>query len=101
VPGLAAPSSQLGGYRWWVYDVETESLELLATFVPTFEFMQTVPFFDQYHLSLTFWSPDSRYFVITKGDVDTRDGTVWILDTTGIEAPRQVGEGTFAAWSWK
>ena len=96
VPGLAAPPFQRGSYRWWVYDMETESLEVLATFVPTMEFMQTVPFFDQYHLSLTFWSPDSRYFVITKGNADSRDGSVLILDTTGSTAPRQVGEGTFA-----
>ncbi len=99
--GLAALSAQRSGYRWWIYDVETELLELLASFAPTLEFNQTVPFFDQYHLSLTFWSPDSRYFVFTKSNVDTGLGTVWILDTTGREAPRQVGEGTFAAWSWK
>lgn len=101
VPGLAAPLPQRDGFRWWVYDVETEALELLTTFVPTVEFLQTVPFFDQYHLSLTFWSPDSRYLVITEGNASSSNGTVWILDTTGHEAPRKIGDGTFAVWSWQ
>ena len=61
----------------------------------------TVPFFDQYSLSLSFWSPDSRYLVVTKENDNNTDGTVWIVDTTGQEAPRQVGEGTLAVWSWR
>jgi Tol biopolymer transport system component len=101
VPGLAAPLTQLARFRWWVYDVETEALELLTTFIPTVAFLQTVPFFDQYHLSLTFWSPDSRYLVITKRETGSAEGTVWILDTTGLDEPRQIGEGTFAVWSWR
>lgn len=99
--GLAAPLSVHSRYRWWVYYVETEALELLTSYVPTLEFLQTVPYFDQYHLSLTFWSPDSRYLVITRRMPQSRDGTVWILDTTGQESPHQVGEGTFAVWSWQ
>jgi Tol biopolymer transport system component len=101
VRGLAAPLPQLNRFRWWVYDVETEGLELLTSFGPTLDFLQTVPYFDQYHLSLTFWSPDSRYFVVTKGTPGGRDGTVWVLDTAGAKPPRQIGEGTLAVWSWQ
>jgi hypothetical protein len=61
--GLAAPLPQEVVFRWLVYRVDTEELETLISFTPTSDFLQTVPFFDQYHLSLTFWSPDSRYFV--------------------------------------
>jgi hypothetical protein len=64
--------------------------------------MQTVPYFDQYHLSLTFWSPDSRYFVATTEVPDTQgEAAVLVLDTAGQESPRQIGEGTLAIWSWK
>jgi TolB protein len=101
VPGLAAPLAQENRFRWWVYDLEAETLDPLLPFVPTLQFIQTVSFFDQYHLSLTFWSPDSRYLVITKGQDGQEDGEVWILDTTGKEAPRQIAEGTFAVWSWQ
>lgn len=101
VRGMAAPLSQLNRFRWWVYDVETEELELLTSFGSTLDFMQTVPYFDQYHPSLTFWSPDSRYFVVTKGTPGGHDGTVWVLDTSGAQPPRQIGEGTLAVWSWQ
>lgn len=102
--GLAAPLPQELTLRWWIYDVAAAELEPLISFPPTGEFLQTIPYFDQYHLSLTFWSPDSRYLVITKdnptGGPD-EGGTVWVVDTTGEEEPQQVGEGTIAVWSWQ
>lgn len=99
--GLAAPLRQEIVFRWLIYDLETEELELLTSFFPTRDFLQTVPFFDQYHLSLTFWSPDSRYLVITKREEGDNEGTIWVLDTDGEEEPRQIGEGTLAVWSWQ
>lgn len=99
-PGLAAQVPHWIRYRWWIYDVRADTLTLLTSFVPTPQFLETIPYFDQYHLSLTFWSPDSRYFVIPRQDVDTLGGTVWVLDTMGQESPRQIGDGTFAVWSW-
>ena len=81
--------------------MDTEELEPLTSFTPTAAFLQTVPFFDQYHLSLTFWSPDSRYFVVTKDTGNNKDGSVWVVDTIGQEEPRKVGQGTMAVWSWQ
>jgi TolB protein len=101
IDGLASPLSQQVQLRWWVYNVETETLEPLISFGPTTDFLQLVPYFDQYHLSLTFWSPDSRYMVVTKAKSDSHEGTVWVVDTTGQEDPRRVGEGTLAVWSWQ
>jgi Tol biopolymer transport system component len=102
VGGLAAPLPQEIFVRWLIYDVKTDTVEALASFAPTLAFLQTVPYFDQYHLSLTFWSPDSRYLVYTEEeDEATGAGKVWVADTTRQEEPRQVGEGTLAVWSWK
>jgi Tol biopolymer transport system component len=98
--GLAAPLPQKIIFRWLIYDVETEEVEILTSFTPTRDFLQTVPYFDQYHRSLTFWSPDSRYFVTTKQKSGPADGTVWVYEVTGKEEPRQIGEGTLAVWSW-
>lgn len=106
------PTARLGGLalplpqqeimlRWWIYTVETEELEPLISFAPTRSFLQTVPFFDQYHLSLTFWSPDSRYLVVTKKKPNEEGGTIWVVDTTGREEPRRIGQGTLAIWSWQ
>jgi dipeptidyl aminopeptidase/acylaminoacyl peptidase len=102
INGLALPLSQQITFHWWLYDVAAKSFEPLISFEPTADFLQTIPFFDQYHLSLTFWSPDSRYFVVTKRNSDkSQDGTVWVVDTNGQEEPRQVGEGQLAVWSWR
>jgi Tol biopolymer transport system component len=101
VNGLAAPLPTKVFLRWWIYDVETEELEPLITFNPTIDFFQTIPYFDQYHLSLTFWSPDSRYFLVTKAEPGNKDGTIWVVDTTGQEEPLQIGEGRIAVWSWQ
>jgi Tol biopolymer transport system component len=99
--GLAAPLPQELVLRWLILNVETGELELLTSFSPTLDFLQTVPYFDQYHLSLTFWSPDSRYLVVTKKEADRDQGIVWVYDTTGREEPRQIGAGTLAVWSWQ
>jgi hypothetical protein len=76
------------------------SLEPLISFDPTNQFLQTVPYFDQYYLSLTFWSPDSRYLIVTKRDDEAGNGSIWVVDTTGEEEHRKIGEGTLAVWSW-
>jgi len=99
--GLAAPLPQELQFRWLIYDVATKELKILTSFSPTRHFLQTVPYFDQYHRSLTFWSPDSRYFVITKEKSNRNNGTIWVYDVMGEEEPRQVGEGTLAVWSWQ
>lgn len=98
---LASPLLQEIVFRWMIYDVETEEIEPLISFNPTVDFLQLIPFFDQYHLSLTFWSPDSRYLVVSKENAGEETGTIWVVDTTGEQAPRQIAEGTLAIWSWE
>lgn len=100
--GLAAPLAQGVSLRWWVYNVENDELQPLFTFDPTTAFLQTIPYFDQYHLSLTFWSPDSRFLVVTKAQDDQNIlGGVYVVDTEGKAEPQKVGEGTLAVWSWQ
>ena len=101
IEGRASPLRQALLLRWWIYHVEAGELVPLLSFAPTLQFLQTVPYFDQYHLSLTFWSPDSRYLVMTEVAEDSHNGAVWVIDTTGVEENRQVGQGGMAVWSWK
>lgn len=100
--GLAAPAPQSDlVFRWWVYDIDTETLTAMTRVEPTISFLQTIPFFDQHHLSATYWSPDSRYFVITNENSVTQKNEVVVLDTTGVAPPQQIGYGALAVWSWK
>jgi len=99
--GVAAPAPQEIAFQWWVYHTADGRLNFLTTFDPTLDFVQTIPYFDQYHLSLTFWSPDSQKLVITTADADANQGTVLVVDTIAQTPPLFIGEGTFAVWSWR
>lgn len=102
IDGLAAPLPQEFLMRWWVYHLATAELQPVMTFQPTLNFLQTVPYFDQYHLSLSYWSPDSRYLVVTERlEESDAVGKVWVVDTEGDAAPRKIGDGSLAVWSWR
>lgn len=88
-------------FHWWVYDLEQDALSPVATFFPTTELFGTMSYFDQFHASHSFWSPDSRYLVTCALDGVPADGTVWVVDTRGEEPPRLIGDGGFAVWSWQ
>ncbi|MEM7034926.1 MAG: hypothetical protein AAF629_35630 [Chloroflexota bacterium] len=101
-PGLAAPLPQNLSFRWWSYTLTDENINQLIKINPTTDFMQTVPYFDQYHLSLSFWSPDSRYLVVTSQRAqDNEDSDVIVLDTTFVDGEKRIGAGRMAVWSWR
>ena len=83
-----------------VLEVETGQVRRLAQFVPTAGFLEIVPFFDQYHHSLTIWSPDSAQLVFTGVDEDGID-IIWLVPADGAEPPRRMFEGSLAIWSWR
>ncbi|MCC7354524.1 MAG: PD40 domain-containing protein [Anaerolineae bacterium] len=72
----------------------------LGTYLPTPDFINVIPYFDQYAQSVTPWAPDSRYFVINQVDRDASQNIV-IIDMVGDQQPRFIAEGTLAWWSWK
>lgn len=55
------------------------------------------PFFPQYALSHSMWSPDSSAFVVV-GQVEGRSG-VWVKDVTEDSDIEFVATGSWAAWS--
>jgi TolB protein len=97
---VPSPQAQDVRLRWQVIDVASKRTRTLATFVPTGDLLQILPYFDQYARSLTFWSPDSQSFVYTQNE-NNDTGSVWVTDVAGSAAPRRVGDGTLAVWSWK
>jgi Tol biopolymer transport system component len=81
-----------------VIDLDTGNTRHLTTFTPTNSFLNLLPFFDQYHRSLTLWSPDSRKLVIAA--VDGPDPGIYVIDTVSGDKTR-VASGDLAVWSWK
>lgn len=79
--------------------VKKESRELL-TYRPTEQFLGILPYFDQYHQSVTIWSPDSNNLVIS---FLNSDGTpsIAIVPASGTLEPRLLTQGYIAFWSWE
>lgn len=87
-----------------VMDVDSgDTRLLLAPLLLTQGFLRLIPFFDQYHQSLTVWSPDSRNLVISKyyeKEGDLQPG-IFVVDASGKSEPRWITDGLVAFWSWK
>ncbi|HEX7587012.1 MAG TPA: hypothetical protein VF478_01735, partial [Anaerolineae bacterium] len=99
---LAAPSQQASQIKlsWHVVNIADKRARSIAVFEPTQDFLEVLPYFDQYARSITFWSPDSKQFVYTQSDAG--DATsVWVVDIVGTPAPQRIGDGALAVWSWK
>jgi len=72
----------------------------VAGFRPTDEFLNILPYFDQYHRSATIWSPDSNNLVLSAYAGDGTPG-VWVSPSDGNLEPRFLIEGLLGFWSWK
>jgi TolB protein len=77
-----------------------ESRELLPPYLATAQFMNILPYFDQYHQSITIWSPDSLNLVLSFLDGEGNPG-IAIVAASGQLEPRLLTDGFIAFWSWK
>ncbi|HSH01728.1 MAG TPA: hypothetical protein VLL52_04355, partial [Anaerolineae bacterium] len=82
-----------------IYDVATQNTQQLISFDPTTEYLNLLPYFDQYQHSLRLWSPDSRNFLISGYNDD--DPMLWIVPANGFTPPYALANGTIGAWSWQ
>lgn len=87
-------------WKLMVLDVRSGETRRLARFQPTERFLQLVPFFDQYHQSLTIWSPDSQNLVVSAYGGPDQPG-VFVVAASGHLEPRFIAEGFLGVWSWK
>lgn len=82
----------------WVVAIDGTPPRHLLTFEPHPLFVsQFLPFFDQYALSHSLWSPHSDGLVIP-AVVDTM-AQITVISPTELHAPRVVGEGSMPCWS--
>ena len=83
-----------------ILDIASKESRKVATFQPTESFLAMMPYIDQYHQSMTIWSPDSNNLVISFVDQNGVSG-IAIIPSSGVTEPRLLVNGTYAAWSWK
>jgi Tol biopolymer transport system component len=100
VPGQETPSQQLLFLRLYVMDIESGESEELALFRPTQDFLNILPYFDQYARSATIWSPDSRNLVIPANNQQGQSN-IFIVEAAGSLEPRLITDGTLAFWSFR
>lgn len=76
----------------------------VATFIPTRDFYNILPYFDQYQHSATLWSPDSQNLVLSAfSPTDSGDAKpgIFVVHGSGNLEPRFLKEGTLGLWSPK
>ena len=106
---IAYVTPEAGGawLRLTVALVGSDIRKEIISFIPAPGLSTVLGFFDQYALSTSLWSPDSRYLVLT-GLVSSIDGgvsppapvtsQVYLVDTTGLESPRRLAAGDYASF---
>jgi TolB protein len=86
-------------FRVCVANAISGETQCIADFQPSLDFLEIIPFYDQFQRSATIWSPDSNYLVLS---AFTQQGPgVFIVPASGAYAPRFLTEGRLAFWSWK
>ena len=87
-------------FRMFILDIASGESREVVTFQPTESFLSVIPYFDQYHQSITIWSPDSNNLIIS---FISQEGTpgIAVIPASGITEPRVLVEGLLGVWSWK
>ena len=83
-----------------VLDVDSGESRVLLTFQPSSRFAELLPYFDQFHQSMTIWSPDNRNLVLSFVDEGGLPG-IAVVAASGSLQPRYLAEGTLGVWSWR
>jgi len=83
-----------------IAEARSGSTRRIAAFQPTQTFLNIFPFFDQYQRSVTIWSPDSNYLVVSAVASAEQQG-LFIVPASGDYEPRFLAEGNVGFWSWK
>lgn len=82
----------------YVIDIAERSERLLATFAPSLQFLnQFLPFFDQYALSHSVWSPDSDALVFPTIDLTDPSLQIAVIELDGTQTV--VGNGDMPFWN--
>lgn len=98
--GTPTPAVPQRAWALKIMDARTGAARRLTYLQPTDRFLQLLPYFDQYHQSLTIWSPDSQNLVVAAYSSDNAPG-IYIVPASGNLDPRFIADGLVAVWSWK
>ena len=95
---------------WNIYDLDTKKTTKLTEWIPSREVFQLIAYFDQYALSDSIWSPDSKAIVFTgfagqnmraDNGKPAGDPVTYLLPVSGPNAgkPQAIEPGKLAFWT--
>ncbi len=101
--GAEPPAEGTQNFIWSLHVLDAASgrtHSVQNTLMATERFLQVIPYFDQYHQTLTIWSPDSKNLVLS---AYRPDGTpsIFVVAASGKLEPRYIADGWTAFWSPK
>ena len=77
--------------QWFIANLHSDTIERYPPWIPSRDFLNLVPYFDQYATSVALWSPDSSQLIYTD-----QQG-VWSLSTKDGQA-QLLSQGTQGFW---
>ena len=96
-------------FAWKLVDRDGGPPVVVAEFLPSADLLTALTFFDQYALSHSIWSPDSRHIVFTGSLQRHSSGVnggspqgykVYVLEAVEGAVPLELAAGRIAIWSW-
>ena len=96
-------------FAWKLADRDGGLPVVVAEFLPSADLLTALTFFDQYALSHSIWSPNSRHIVFTGNLQRHSSGVnggspqgykVYVLEAKEGAVPQEVASGRIAFWSW-
>jgi TolB protein len=98
--GDSAQAAPQFGLELRVLDAASGESHEVFTYRPTQQFLSVLPYFDQYHQSVTIWSPDNNNLVLSFLDNQGSPG-IGVIAASGNLEPRFLAQGYLAFWSWE
>lgn len=86
--------------KWVVLNTEDGTIAPFAPFYINYELAYLGGYFDQFAVSHSLWSPDSRYLVYSEASARSTDSQVTLLDTVTAETYK-LADGRYGVWSWE
>lgn len=91
-------------FAWNMLDIETGTNLSYSSFIPTFEMLYLLTYFDQFSPSHRLWSPDSRFLLLagTLSGENQNDPHIYAIDTSNTNSePTMIADGVFGIWSFE
>jgi len=85
----------------YLANAQDGSTRQITSFLPSEGFLNILPFFDQYQRSMTIWSPDGNYIVVSALADDEGTPGIFVIPSSGSLDPRFLVEGALAFWSYE